>query len=116
MFVRFGESAAQAVNLRRGSRYQDSTSTLDVVSRRGIIMRQRTIGGLIIIAAVVGFGAFGARALQSTPPAVAQSNVAVEAISAPVVEQFKIVPALAEGSDSSFFVGTGDGGNGVYIQ
>jgi hypothetical protein len=76
-------------------------------------MHQRTIGGLIVIAAVV---VFGARALQSTPPAVAQSNVVVEAISGSVVEQFKIVPALAEVSDTSFFVGTGDGGNGVYIR
>jgi hypothetical protein len=76
-------------------------------------MRQRTIGGFIVIAAVV---VFGARALQSTPPAVAQSNVAVEAISAPVVEQFKIVPAMAEGTSANFFVGTGDGGNGVYIR
>lgn len=74
-------------------------------------MRQRTIGGLIVIAAVV---VFGPRALQSAPPAVAQSNVAVEANSAPVVEQFKIVPAMAEGSDTSFFVGTGDGGNGAF--
>jgi hypothetical protein len=73
-------------------------------------MHQRTIGGLIVIAAVV---VFGARALQSTPPAVAQSNVAVDAAS---VEQFKIVPAMAEGSDTSFFVGTGDGGNGIYIR
>ncbi len=76
-------------------------------------MYQRTIGGLIVIAVVV---VLGARALQSTPPAVAQPNVAVEAISAPVVEQLKIVPAMAEGSDANFFVGTGDGGNGVYIR
>ena len=76
-------------------------------------MCQRTIGGLIVIAVVV---AFGARALQSTPPVAAQSDVAVEAISTPVGEQFKIVPALAEGSNTRFFVGTGDGGNGVYIQ
>jgi hypothetical protein len=78
-------------------------------------MRQRIIVGIGATALVAALSVVGVRAVQLRNPAVVQ-HLNPDARQLTTESMMKIVPAAAEGPGGSFFIGTGDGGNGSYTK
>jgi hypothetical protein len=84
--------------------------------QREAIMRTRIIVGFIAIALVTVGSVFGVRAALHSTHSAAPRVHGTEARQEKAVQTMKIVPATADSHRGSFFVGTGDGGNGSYTK
>ena len=78
------------------------------------MQQQRTAIGILAIALLVAISILGVRAIHSVGFNAAQSSETVEARQQTTASTMKIVPAKAGGPEHSFFIGTGDGGNGFF--
>ena len=77
----------------------------------------RFVVGFVAIALVTVGSMLGVRAaLHATHSAAAQHPVRAEARHQTAAETRRIVPAAPDTYRGSFFVGTGDGGNGAYVK
>ncbi len=86
------------------------------MTKREDLIDHRTIVGIIAITLIAVASVVGVSALQPARTAITQSQLIGKIPRQKSDETMKIVPSIVEGKGGSFFIGTGDGGNGYYTR